>query len=195
MTSASQQEQGSSFNPAQILYLEVRANLEAKIFYHEILQSPYKSDPDFRAMIKEIIKNNGHPEQTRRPTFIQDSSRNLTITSLGCNGSDTEVIFYIPKGMADFDPQKVPFTKLDRSIMINPRLFFVEQSGDLEEIDKFSANNNGPHCQLAVLSYKGTIAARDRGNKPYTYSFHLEAAKEPFFPGSGDIGHPGGNYP
>jgi len=195
MSSAPQQQEGFSFKPAQILYLEVRADSEGKLFYHEILQSPYKSDSEFKALIKKIIKHNGHPEQTRRPTFVEDSGRPLTRTSLGCNGSDTEVIFYIPKGMAAFDPQKAPLTKLDPSIMFHPRLFYVGRSDDLETIDKFSPGNSDPHCQLAVFSYRGTIAARDRGMKPYTYEFYLDTAGEPFFPGSGDIGHPGGNYP
>ena len=197
MVSPQQQQQQQSFKPTEILYLEVRKHSDGQVFYHEMLQSPYQSEVGFREQIKKIIKNNGHPEQTRRPTFEQDNSanpRDLDERSIRCSGCDTEVIIYIPIGTAAFDPKRPPFKECHPKNIVNQRLFYVGKSDNLEVISNFSDTNDESKCQLAVFSYKGSLAAVDRGSKTYFSEFTIDPAVMPIYPGSGDIGHPGGNH-
>jgi hypothetical protein len=193
---ASPQQQQTSFIPTEILYLDVRKNPTGSIFYHQILQTPYVSERNFELIIKHIVDIGSHPEQTRTPIFSRENNTDtLSETSIRCNACNTEVIVFIPKGFAKFDPKKNPITQYDASIIENIRLYYVNDDGNLLRISNFNNNNKGPDCQLAVFSYKGKEASVDRGINSYRYGFDINASSVSIFPGSGDIGHPGGNHP
>jgi|GEM_PF-2033954 len=194
MANGQEQQQQQAFIPTEILYLDVRKTQSGSIFYHQALQTPYVSEKNLESIIKHIIDIGDHPEQTRRPIFYQENNPDeLKPTSIRCNACNTEIIIYIPKGFASFDPKQKPITKYDENIIENPRLYYANDQRHLVKVDNFDPNNVGPNCQLAVFSYKGKVAAADRGIYPYRHTFYINTDSAPFFPGSGDIGHPGGN--
>ncbi|GAA0477552.1 hypothetical protein GCM10009096_19310 [Parasphingorhabdus litoris] len=178
-----------AYNPYLTIYLEVRED-KAGIYYKNFLPEPYLSEPEFKDGLKKIIMNNGHTGAVRSPRPNLDSRRNTTRASILCNGTDTEFVLYIPKGTGSFDLNIVPFSNFDNDIIGNLRLYYVD-SGKLHEVSTFSGNPD-VQSQLAVFSYSGKKASSDRGT-PYTKVFDINAKDPRLFPGSGDIGHPGGN--
>ena len=181
------------FSPEKILFLELGLSWESKPIYTRISEIDYKSELNFSAVLTKILSAGIYPEPNRFPVFDTTSvpGRKLTATSVRCTGYDTEIILYIPSPLGVFETTKAPISQFQPQLIENPRIFYLENN-IIKEINKFCEGNSPTTSQLAAFSYRG---AQAKNSRPNDFGFDIDATRHtlPMFPGSGDIGHPGGN--
>lgn len=196
-----QQEQQQSFNPTKILFIKLGIDGEGHDKYEKMLEVDF-SESNFENLLKTVLSSGQDPASAKTPTRA-DTSGGLARTKLPilCNGYDTEVILYIPEDLGWFDTDTAPVSPLPPvpisapPMIGSPRLFHLD-NGSLQVFRKFSAANKPAKSQLAAFSYSGDTAIRlCRTNYVFRFEINARSSRPPFFPGSGDIGHPGGDYP
>lgn len=189
-------ERQEAFKPQKILFVELGLDGQGKDNYKKMMEEEFVSQSNFEAILSQILSSAEAPSSAKPPRFASmNGGVNREALPILCNGYETEVILYIPEEIGVFETSKAPISEYRESIMRNPRLFHLE-SDKLKTIDKFPASNGPKKSQLAAFSYRGETAMRTYRTK-YAFGFKIEATtrSQPAYPGSGDIGHPGGSHP
>jgi len=182
-----------NFSPEKILFLELGLSWDNNPIYTRICEVDYISEKKFKDILTNILTSNIYPQPNCFPIFdnTQSQARKLTETSLRCTGYDTEIILYIPSQLGVFETKKAPISHFKPQLIDNPRIFYRDNNMT-KEFNRFSEDNSPATSQLAAFSYRGAEA---KNSRPNGFDFSIDATRHssPMFPGSGDIGHPGGN--
>lgn len=188
-----QNKQKQVFKADKFLFVELGA-VGSDVIMTKLLKRHLGDSSKLETMLKGVLLDQHAPSNARdvpNPVKIPDRKPLPFL----CDGDDLEVIFYIDSKVGMFETETSPFAGFDPDFIHDPRLYYVDQNG-LQRTDFVPSKAPDSHRQMAAFSYRGR-KARDERVTDYSFKFFIALEKTSIkalnFPGSGDIGHPGGN--